>query len=258
MSKVIKNSLLSLVMFTSFNLLSLQVSAQINEEIAQSFSVTSQSDFSLNNINGTVTIKSWSQRNIKVLANVSANTQESRDDVTINMTQDGQKVTVSTNYKENGYRQNIQSAKVDYQVWLPADSNLLDIELINGSLIIRDISGEVEAEVVNGSVKASGLSGDSRISSVNGSVDVVYTQEATSFNNIELETVNGSIKLYLPENINADITVDTMHGSIKTAYGLETKKNFFSGHNLRGKIGNGGSKINLESVNGSIKVLTSE
>lgn len=258
MSKVFRKSLFSLVMFTSFNLLSLQVSAQINEEITQSFSVTSQSDFSLNNINGTVTINSWSQNNIKVLANIIAQTQESRDDINISMTQQGQKVTVNTDYKEKGYRQNNQSAKVDYQVWLPADSNLSDIELINGSLIIRNISGKVEAQVVNGSIKASGLSGNSVISSVNGSVDVVYTADATGFDNIELETVNGSIRLYLPKNINADITANTMHGGINTTYGLKAKKNNFSGHNLRGKVGSGGSKINLESVNGSIKVLTSE
>ncbi|PKG85877.1 hypothetical protein CXF85_03640 [Colwellia sp. 75C3] len=258
MSKVIKNSLLSLVVFTSFNLLSLQASAQINEEIERSFAVVSQSDFSLNNINGTVTINSWQESNIKVLANISAQTQESRDDMTINMAQHGQKVTVSTDYKENGYRQNKQSAKVDYQVWLPADSNLSDIELINGSLIIRDISGKVEAQVVNGSIKASGLSGNSAISSVNGSVDVIYNLDSTNVNNIEVETVNGSIKLYLPETINADITADTMHGNINTAFDLESKKNSFFGRNLRGKIGSGGSQVNLDSVNGSINVLKSE
>ena len=236
----------------------MQVSAQINEEIARSFSVANQSDFSLNNINGTVTIISWQESNIKVLANISAQTQESRDDMTINMAQQGQSVTVSTDYKENGYRYNKQSAKVDYQVWLPADTNLSDIELINGSLIIKNISGKIAAQVVNGSIKASGLSGNSEISSVNGSVDVVYSLDATNVNNIELETVNGSIKLYLPENINADITADTMHGNIKTAFDLKAKNNSFIGRNLRGKIGSGGSKINLDSVNGSIKVLKSE
>ncbi len=258
MSKIIKSSLLSLVIFTSLNFLSLQASAQINEEIEKSFSVASQSTFSLSNINGNVTINSWPESNIKILAKISAKTQESRDDMTINMVQQGPRVMVSTDYKENGYRQNRQSAKVDYQVWLPADANLSDIELINGSLIIRDISGKVEAQVVNGSIKASGLSGNSIISSVNGSVDVVYSSDTINVNNIEVETVNGSIKLYLPENINADITADTMHGSINTAFGLQAKKNSLFGRNLRGKMGSGGGNINLDSVNGTINVLKSD
>lgn len=258
MSNVIKNSLLSLVIFTALFSMSLPVSAQIIEEVEQSFSVTSQSDFSLNNINGTVTINSWSESTIKVLAKITAETQVSRDDVTVKMVQSGQKVTVSTHYKENGYRNNRQMAKVDYQIWLPADTNLSDIELVNGHLVIENIAGKVAVRVVNGSINASGLSGDSEISAVNGSVNVSYHQEAHDFDNIDLETVNGSIKLYLPENINADIRANTMHGSINTAFALKANKNSFFGRNLRGQIGSGGGKINVESVNGSINVLKSE
>jgi len=258
MSKILKNSLLSLVTFTSLVCLSLQVSAQVDEEIEKNFPVTSEADFSLNNINGAVTINSWSENSIKVLANISAKTQESRDDVTINMTQHDQSVMVRSDYKENGYKRNKQGAKVDYQIWVPADANLSDIELINGNLIIRDISGEVKAQVVNGFIKASGLSGNSQVSSVNGNVDILYSINATNVSNIDVETVNGSIKLYLPESSNAAITADTMHGSINTEFGLEAKKNSFFGRNLRGKIGEGGNLVNLDSVNGSIKVLKSE
>ena len=258
MSKVFKNSLLSLLTFTSLIFFSLQVSAQVDEEIEKIFPITSKTNFSLKNINGAVTINSWPESNIKVLVNISAKSEVSRDDLIINMSQDGQNVRVSSEYKEDSYNQNKQGAKVDYQVWLPADSNLSEIELINGNLIIRDINGEIEAQVVNGSIKASGISGNSRISSVNGSVDVLYSVNANTVNNIDIETVNGSIKLYLPKHINAAITADTMHGSINTEFGLEAKKNSFFGRNLRGKIGSGDSLINLDSVNGSIKVLKSE
>ncbi|WP_019025806.1 DUF4097 family beta strand repeat-containing protein [Colwellia piezophila] len=258
MGKIIKNSLLSLVIFISSILLSLQVAAQINDQIEKSFIVADQSYFSLDNINGEVAITSWQKNTIKVVATISAESQESRDDVTITMAQHGQKVSVTTDYKEKSYRQNKPMAKVDYQVWLPADTNLSGIELVNGSLTIKNIDGEVEVEVVNGSIYATGLGGDSEISAVNGSVDIFYSVDATNINNIDVETVNGRIKLYLPENINADITADTMHGSINTAFGLEAKKNSFIGRNLRGKIGSGGSKINLDSVNGTINILKSE
>lgn len=258
MNKVIKNSLLSIVIFTSSILLSLQVAAQINEDIEKSFTVTSESDFSLNNINGTVTISSWQENTIKVVASIKAETQESYDDVTINMAQHGQKLSVQTKYKEKAYRQNKQIARVDYQIWLPADTNLSDIELVNGDLIIENIAGEVDAEVVNGSINATQLSGDSEISAVNGSVNVDYKAQADDVNSIEIETVNGRIKLLVPESFNANISADTMHGGIKTAFGLSAKKSSFSGYNLRGEIGHGGTKINLDSINGSIKLLKSE
>jgi DUF4097 and DUF4098 domain-containing protein YvlB len=258
MSKVIKNSLLSLVIFTSSILLSLQVAAQINDEIEKSFTVTSESTFSLNNINGSVVITSWQENTIKVIANISAETQESYDDVTINMKQQGKNVSVQTEYKENAYRQNKQAARVNYQVWLPEDANLSDIELVNGDLSIENISGEIDAEVVNGSIKATQLSGNSEISAVNGSVNVSYKAQAGDVDSIEIETVNGRIELFIPPSINANVSADTMHGTIKTAFGLTAKKSTFSGYNLRGEIGSGGTKIDLDSINGSIKVLQSE
>lgn len=258
MGNKINSSVLNVVLFSSLILSSLQVSANVNEEIVRSFEVTSQSDFSLHNINGTVTINSWPQSSIKVQANISAENQESRDDVSINITQHGQMVSVSTDYKESGYRQHRQAAKVDYRVWLPTDSNLSAIELVNGSLTIKDISGKVEAQVVNGTVDATGLSGDSDISSVNGNVKVEYDKYHQNLDKIDVETVNGSIKLFLPSNTSADISADTMHGGINTAFGLTANKNSFSGHNLQGKIGDGRSQVSLNSVNGSIKVLKSE
>jgi len=258
MSKIIKKCLLSLVIFTSSISLSLQVAAQINEEIEKSFTVTNDSDFSLSNINGAVTISSWQQSTIKVLATISADTQESFDDLTVHMAQHKNKVSVNTDYKEKSYRQHKQMAKVDYQVWLPAETTLSDIELVNGSLNIKNISGGVDAEVVNGSINATELSGNSEISAVNGSVNVSYKAQTDDVDNIDIETVNGRIKLVLPRHINANVSADTMHGAIKTTFGLAANKSTFSGYNLRGEIGNGGTNINLDSVNGSIKIVDSE
>ena len=256
MNKVIKNSLLSLMLFTAVNS---SVSAKINEEIEKSFSVSPSSDFILNNINGAVTINSWQESNIKVQAVITAPSQDSRDNVVVEMNQHGNRVMVNTDYKDKAYRQrNESAAKVDYQVWLPSKTNLSDIELVNGALVIKGVAGEIDAAVVNGSINASGLSNNSDISSVNGSVNVSYQSSLKEVSNIDLETVNGSIKLFLPEGINADVNADTMHGGIKTSFGLTATKNSFSGRNLRGEIGSGGTKIDLESINGSIKVLKSE
>jgi DUF4097 and DUF4098 domain-containing protein YvlB len=140
-------------------------------------------------------------------------------------------------------------------VWLPVDTNLSEIELVNGSLNIENVSGEVEANVVNGSIKATGLTKNSEINSVNGSVKVYYQSVSSDLKDIDIETVNGSIKLYLPSDVGANLDLDTLHGSIKTDFGLSSQENTFTGHNLRGTIGSGDIDINMESVNGSIKVL---
>jgi len=234
---------------------SLPVQADVVDKVGRSFTVDENSQFSLENINGAVVISSWQEPRIKVAATIRANNQKQHDQVKVKMQQKGQHVAVETHYEEKSNWGNNQSAQVEYTIWLPSDTNLDDIELVNGSLTINNVSGEVNAQVVNGSIKATGLTMDSELSSVNGSIKATYQSFSQHIKDIELETVNGSIKLYLPSDINAKLDLETMHGSIKTDFGLSSQENVFTGHNLRGDIGTGAVDISMESVNGSIKVM---
>lgn len=231
------------------------VFADVTDKLEKSFDVNANSSFILNNINGGVEITSWENQVIKVEASLIADSQASIDRVEVRMQQNGQQVSVETKYEEDSKWENNQAAKVTYRVWLPKDTNLSEIELVNGSLRIENVSGEVNAQVVNGSIKATGLTKSSEISSVNGSIKVYYQSVDAALKDIDIETVNGSIKLYLPSDINANLDLETLHGSIKTEFGIRAKENTFTGHNLRGDIGSGDIDINMESVNGSIKVM---
>ena len=160
------------------------------DTINQSFDVDSNSRFSLENVNGAVSISSWNEATIKVEATISAENQSQRDNVEVKMKQNGQHVKVETHYQENSRWGNHQSAQVEYKVWLPQDTNLKDIELVNGSLSIENVSGEVNAQVVNGSIKAKGLTTDSELSSVNGSIKAYY------------QSFNGDLNLRDPHEFN--------------------------------------------------------
>ena len=166
----------------------------------QYFSVEGSSYFNLTNINGAVGINSWQQNTIKVHAIIIAETQESRDKIIVERQQQGEKISVYTDYKARAYRhKNTDAVKVDYQVWLSAETNLSDIALVNGSLTIENIHEDLAAEIVNGTVKAMALRGNSKINSVNGSVNVDYDVQNSNIDNIALETVNDCIRLYLPK-----------------------------------------------------------
>ncbi len=256
MSNVFK---ISIFAFGFYTLFFFQSWAQISEEIEQFFVVHSRSYFSLDNINGKVKINSWQKSAIKVKAKIIAETQASRDKITIQIKQLGQKVSVYTDHKDKSYQlKNADVARVDYDVWLPAQTKLANITLVNGTLIIEKIAGDLIAEIVNGSFKANGLRGNSDISSVNASVKVVYDDITSGLDDIALKTVNGSIKLALPENINANVHADTMYGTIKTAFALQTKNNRLFGNTLDGASGQGGAKVNLTSIAGDIELLKSE
>lgn len=244
-------SILGLTILSSTNLY-----AQVEERLEKSFDVGEHSTLRVNNINGSVKIITWAQDVIKVDALVVVDRQKDRDNIRVEMLQTSRGVSIETHYdknKKNGRYQN--SGKVEYVITVPSQTELSAIELVNGSLSIDGVKGEINAQLVNGSIKANGIASNGEFSSVNGSIKVRYDEIASSLSDINLETVNGSIKLHVPSTVDASVNAETMHGSIKTDFGLPVEKNMFSGRHLSGRIGNGDIKITMESVNGSVKLL---
>ena len=221
-------SILGFTILSSTNLY-----AQVEDRLEKSFDVGEHSTLRVNNINGSVKIITWAQDVIKVDALVVVDRQKDRDNIRVEMLQTSRGVSIETHYdknKKNGRYQN--SGKVEYVITVPSQTELSAIELVNGSLSIDGVKGEINAQLVNGSIKANGIA-----------------------SNGEFSSVNGSIKLHVPSTVDASVNAETMHGSIKTDFGLPVEKNMFSGRHLSGRIGNGDIKITMESVNGSVKLL---
>jgi DUF4097 and DUF4098 domain-containing protein YvlB len=123
------------------------------------------------------------------------------------------------------------------------------------------------ARTVNGDVEATGLESDVQAATVNGDVEVTTSQEAvaTTVNGsirasigstsggAEFETVNGSITLDLPEGSNVDLRASTVNGSIDSALPI-TVSGRFSRRTLQGRIGDGGTRLDVSTVNGSIRL----
>jgi len=232
------------------------VYADVEETIEKSFDVSEQATLRLANVNGAVEIQGWNKDEIKVIAIVSAETQEGIDRINVDISENSNGVRVETEHeKQSSWGRNSHSGKVDYTVMVPFGASLANIELVNGSLVIDKVQGEIKADTVNGSINVKGIADDIELNSVNGSIKATYQQIDKNIDDIELTTVNGSIKLFMPEDLNATIDAETMHGSIKTAFGLSSEKKTFSGRSLSGSVGSGDIRINLESVNGSIKVM---
>lgn len=225
------------------------------DKVSRTFEVQASSHFNLSNINGSVSISAWDKNIIEVTAVIDTDNENDREKISIIMDENARGVNVETKYEKNSSRGNHNSGSVSYHVMVPTDADLSQIELINGSLSINGVKGEVNVELVNGSMVANGLASNSEISSVNGSIKVHYTSADDALSRIELETVNGSIKLYLPESISASVDAQTMHGSIKNDFGLKADKQMFIGKKLHGDIGSGDVKITIESVNGSVKLF---
>ncbi len=251
------NSFIKIFLVTSFiALISTNVQANVVEEIEQTFDVSDNTSFRLNNVNGSVAINGWQRSIIKVTATITTDSQEERENIVIDMQQTSNGVNVETRYKEQSRWKHNNSGKVEYEVMVPNNITLSTVELVNGALTITHVKGAVNAELVNGSIKAEGLASNSELSSVNGSIKVSYSELAKALDKIDIETVNGSIKISMPKSLSATVDAETMHGRIKADFGLVAKENLLTGRYLSGEIGRGDVRITMASVNGSIKLMS--
>lgn len=122
---------------------------------------------------------------------------------------------------------------------------------VNGGVTAADLEADVDASTVNGGVKLD-TRGNARAETVNGSISASVGRTDWT-GSVAFKTVNGGITLSMPEDAAADVKAETVNGSIDTDFPL-TVKGKFSSRRLSGTIGAGGRALELETVNGSIKL----
>jgi Toastrack DUF4097 len=142
---------------------------------------------------------------------------------------------------------------VDFTIRLPAGI-VFNGQTVNGDVDAEDLGADADVSTVNGSIDVS-AAGVVEATTVNGSIRAKmgradWTSEAS------FKTVNGGITLTLPDNLNADVSAETVNGDLETEFPLTITGRFGPRH-MRGTIGSGGRRLELSTVNGSIHLRKS-
>ncbi len=225
--------------------------AALEETYSETFPLAASGRLSLENINGDVEIEGWDRDEIQIDYVKRGRDREALERVKVEIDATADRVSIETDWESSrGWNDH---AEVDFTIWLPRTTRLDEIELVNGSLGVRGVAGDLHASLVNGDLKATELSGDVELETVNGSLEVSLARlEANQ--TVRLDSVNGSVDLILPGNIDADVSAETVHGRIKNDFDLEVERGRYVGSSMRGVLGRGGARIELENVNGSISL----
>ncbi|WP_394172571.1 DUF4097 family beta strand repeat-containing protein [Thalassotalea litorea] len=246
---------LSLLSLALASLITFQAQADVDKTVEKSFDLSGKGELLVDNVNGNVEINAWDQNQVAVTAIITADDEDDLQNVEVKMHQSGDRISIETDYKERGGWGNSNgSGSVKYVIKVPETMDLKEIDLVNGALTVEGVRGELHADMVNGSIEASGLASNVDVEAVNGGIELTFADDAKNLD-IEVETVNGGIRLYLPADFGARIEASTGNGSIRTDFGLTGEKGKYYGTDLSGKFGDASSDVELESVNGSIKVL---
>jgi hypothetical protein len=154
----------------------------------------------------------------------------------------------SHNYRGN--RHNDVSVRFTVHV---AKGVKVDLNTVNGSVDVRGATAAVDAETVNGRVEVATLGGPVSVRTVNGNVRATIEHLINSAEPLELNTVNGSVQLEAPGDLNAIVDAETTNGGIESDFPLTISKGLIGKH-IHGTIGQGGRQVELHTTNGSVRL----
>ncbi len=227
---------------------------RVTEEFHHTYPLAADGRIELQNINGAVHITAWDQNEVKVDAVKRASNDKELKNTEIRINASANSISIETHYaKEDNedWGGHHDFASVEYTLTVPRKAKLDEIKLVNGSLDVAGVQGEVRASCVNGTLSAKELGGKAKLNTVNGELEAKFDRAAGE---VELSSVNGSIDLTLPSDAKASIEANTVSGGIDNDFGLHTNDHRFVGHDLRGELGGGGAQIRLNNVNGTIDI----
>lgn len=233
-----------------------RATGSLTQEFHQTYPISANGRVALDNINGPVHITAWDRSEVKVDAIKSAWTQERLDGAQIQVEAGKDYVSIRTEYRDHDLTFSDEDrnnpASVEYTLTVPRTVRLDEIKLINGSLDVQGVSGEVRASCINGHLTARSLGGRVKLSTINSRVDAQFERLVQS--PVELSSVNGPVVLTLPSDSKAELEASTVSGSIRNDFGLPVNNHRYVGHDLRGELAGGGTRIQLRNVNGTIDI----
>jgi hypothetical protein len=241
--------------------------ATLEETIDRTLDVRAGATVALTNVNGKITINSWDQPRVRIVAKKEvegnrSDAQEAMKALKVEIVPQNGGVTITTRHprgQNEGFSSifdwllgNHVNAQVRYELTIPRSMNV-DVRNTNGSIHLDGVTGHLELDTTNGKIEVQRCAGSIDASTTNGGIyaDLV---RVTKGQPLRFETTNGRIELQVPHDLAADIEAGTTNGSISTDLPVATTH--FKRNSLRGTINGGGTSISLHTTNGGIAIKT--
>jgi DUF4097 and DUF4098 domain-containing protein YvlB len=162
-----------------------------------------------------------------------------------------------------------QSADVDIR-----DAGRIDVESLSGDVTIQTVNGESMIHTVSGDITLGAARGDVEIETVSGDIDlqdvvakqirthttsgdVEFSGQILPDGRYEYNTHSGEIRLSLPADVGAQLSIATFNGGIESDFPITLRAGDHENKRLNFTLGQGTARISAETFSGDI-TLTSK
>ena len=167
---------------------------------------------------------------------------------TIYLNRDPNRRTCSGGNSSDGRGRDNIEAEMHYVVRVPIGARLT-VDDVNGDVTVTGADADSRINTVNGDIRFDGV-GASELETVNGKVIATFAS-ASWEGTMSVQTVNGVVDLTFPAGLSAEVSGETVNGSISSDFPITIEKGF-GPKSFNGRIGSGGRRLKIETVNGAI------
>src|SRR5438067_2774365 len=221
----------------------------------------------IKNVNGDIEADGVNSDEIEVSAVKSG---EGADEVKIEVVPSSEGVTICAVYPSSSWSLSHDSnhcepggswhgsnhdnkAKVEFTVHVPKNLRFTGAS-VNGRVRAQEMGRYVKATSVNGSIEVSTASW-AEATTVNGSI-LARIGRTDWPDQLKFTTVNGSVTLETPGDLNTDIDFTTVNGNFRSDLPL-TMEGSLGRRHIQGRIGSGGRELKITTVNGGVELKRS-
>jgi hypothetical protein len=254
------------------------LASDLEERSTESKTFTNAQLVVVDNVNGSIEATGYNGTELKVEVSkrIEAETpgrmEAAKREVKLDMTQSGDTVKL---YVDGPFRcrcggdccggEHHPGYQVYYDFKLQVPSTMrVDLYTVNsGHIKVQAIGGDFDVKNVNGRIDMNDMAGSGTAKTVNGPVTATFVRNPTAKSSFE--TINGNVDLTFRQGFKGDARMQTLNGAMYTDFEVtplplepasaETRNGKFvyrrdGATNVR--IGSGGPKFNLKTLNGDI------
>ena len=238
------------------------------QDFQKSYKLPSGGSISVKNVSGDVSIRGYDGD--VVIVNGFKEGHD-RDRVEVVDSSAGNRVDVSVRYP----RHCNCDASVRFEVRVPNSMtfNLENVSTASGNIEVTDIRGDVKVSTasgnvtitkVNGAINTSTASGEMRVRDVVGEVNAesasgdveVEISQLQGTEDMKFSSASGDVHVKLPGNLDADVSMSTASGSIKTDFPIEVKERRYGpGSEARAQLGSSSRNVKLSTASGDVSLM---
>lgn len=232
-------------------------SGKAREEWNRTYTLAKGGSLEIVNVNGAIVVNAGTGPQVEVKATRQARAASDEEaqallkETSITEEVAPERVSIQTSNGTSVLRGR-RSVNVEYQIRVPAGMRVT-VKTENGGIGLHDVDGNLTASTTNGGIRGTNIAGAVSAHIVNGGIVMEIARVGGP---VQLDAVNGGIRLDVPGGVNANLEAQAVNGGVSTEDGFPITVSERSRTRVTGKMNAGGTAISLSTVNGGVRIGT--